>query len=472
MLHTDKFYINGSWVDPSSTETIDVKDPTNGKTIAKVPQGTSADVDAAVRAARAAFIGWSETPREVRADYLTRICDGLEARADELVEVVTSELGMPVEMTRGMQVELVVTESRAHVQSLSTFPFEEKIDNSLVVREPVGVVAAITPWNYPLVQIMRKVAPALATGCTIVVKPSEETPLNAYILAEVIDAAGLPDGVFNLLTGFGPVVGEALAEHPEVDMVSLTGSTIAGRRVSELASKTIKRVSLELGGKSPNIILDDADMNKAAEATLNWCYLNSGQTCTALTRMLVPAARLQEAEKAIIDATAKHKVGNPHDEGSTMGPLVSQKQRDRVLGYIQKGIDEGARVVLGGIEGQDTNSGGYYVNPTVFSDVKPGMAIEQEEIFGPVLTIVPYETEDEAVEIANGTIYGLAAAVWSADDDRARKMANRIRAGQIEINGGAFNAFAPFGGFKQSGHGRENGRYGFEEFLEVKSLQL
>lgn len=472
MVKTEKFYINGSWTAPQTTATIDVVNPTTGEVIANVPQGTVADADAAVTAARGAFTAWSETSPDERASFLARICDGLEARRDELVETVTAELGMPVGMTRDMQVDLAVAESRHHVETLADFPSGETIGNSEIVHEAVGVVVGITPWNYPLVQMMRKVAPALAAGCTIVVKPSEETPLNAFILAEVIDEVGLPVGVFNLVTGYGPEIGEALASHPEVDMISLTGSTAAGRRVSELAAKTIKRVSLELGGKSANVVLDDADMDLAAEATLGWCYLNSGQTCSALTRLVVPRSRLAEAEEAVIRVTAKHVVGDPTAEGTTMGPLVSAKQRDRVLSYIRKGIDEGARVVLGGIDGQDADRPGFFVNPTVFSDVKHGMTIEQEEIFGPVLTIIPYDSEEEAIEIANGTIYGLAAAVWAKDKDRARAVGRKLRAGQVEINGGEFNSFAPFGGFKQSGFGRENGRYGFEEFLEVKSLQL
>lgn len=472
MPKTDKFFIGGTWQKPIGTETIDVVNPFTEEVIATVPAGTQEDVDMAVKAAHGAFAAWSQTSAAVRADYLDAICDGLETRAEELVETIMSELGMPRTMVEEMQVGLAVTESRFHAEAARTFEWEETIGNSVVIREGVGVVAAITPWNYPLVQIMRKVAPALATGCTVVVKPSELTPLNALILAEVVESAGLPAGVVNVITGYGTVVGEALAAHPDVDMISLTGSTRAGHRVAELAAQSVKRLSLELGGKSPMVVLDDADMDKAVEGTLGWCYLNSGQTCSALTRMLVPRSRLAEAEEATLRASAAFVAGAPADDSVTVGPLVSDVQKRRVLDLIQRGVDEGARLILDGRQGESSDEKGFFVRPTVFSDVKPGMTIEQEEIFGPVLSIVAYDTEAEAIDIANGTIYGLAAAVWSSDPARARAVASKIRAGQIEINGGDFNPLAPFGGYKQSGHGRENGRFGFEEFLETKSLQL
>ncbi len=340
------------------------------------------------------------------------------------------------------------------------------------MREPVGVVGAITPWNYPLHQLCAKVAPALAAGCSIVAKPSEVTPLSAFVLAEVIDELGLPAGVFNLVTGFGPVVGEAIAAHDGVDMVSFTGSTRAGKLVSEAAAGNVKRVSLELGGKSANVILDDADLQRAVSHGVANCLLNSGQTCSAHTRMLVPRERLEEAEQVAAATAEKMAPGDPFDPSSRIGPLVSDAQRTRVREYIEVGEQEGARIVAGGADAPDGLDTGYFVKPTVFSDVKPDMRIAQEEIFGPVLSILPYDDEDEAAEIANGTIYGLDGGVWSADPDRAVAFAKRMRTGQVQINGATFNPLAPFGGYKQSGHGRELGRFGLEEFLETKSIQL
>ena len=340
------------------------------------------------------------------------------------------------------------------------------------MREPVGVVGAITPWNYPLHQIALKVAPALAAGCTVVLKPSEVAPFNAFILAEVVEAAGLPKGVFNLVTGFGPAAGEALVKHPQVDMISFTGSTRAGKRISEVAAQTVKRVALELGGKSASVILEDADLAAAVKGTVNGCYLNSGQTCTALTRMLVPAAQYEEAAKFAVEAAKAFTLGDPMSEATRLGPLSSRMQLDRVRDYIRKGVAEGAEVLTGGADKPEGLPGGYFVKPTVFGKVKNSMTIAQEEIFGPVLSIIAYKDEEEAVRIANDSPYGLAGAVWSRDEARAQKVARRIRAGQVDVNGGAFNMNAPFGGFKQSGHGREAGVYGLEEFLEYKSLQL
>ncbi len=468
---TDRMYIDGEWRAPSTSAVIDVINPATEEVIASVPAGGSLDAAAAVGAARAAFDSWSRRSPDERADYLDAILEGLRARSEELVQTIVAELGMPEPMVREMQVGLVLTESQYHADLARTFAWEEQEGNSIIVKEPVGVVAAITPWNYPLVQIMRKVAPALVAGCTVVVKPSEVTPLNALILAEVAHAAGLPAGVLNVVTGLGPEVGEALASHPDVDMISLTGSTRAGKRVSELAAQTVKRVALELGGKSPMVVLDDADLRKAVEDTLKWCYLNSGQTCSALTRLLVPRTRLAEAEELAAQVSEAYTVGAPDQDGVSIGPLVSQAQRERVLGFIQTGIDEGARLLVDG-RPDETGGAGYFVNPTIFSDVKPGMTIEQDEIFGPVLSIIAYDDEDDAIRIANGTMYGLAAAVSSSNPERARGVASRLRAGQVEINGGDFNPHAPFGGFKQSGRGRENGRFSFEEFLEIKSLQF
>lgn len=472
MINRDKLYIDGRWAAPAGGGFIDVHCPSTEEVIARVPEGAPADVDAAVSAARRAFDGWSGTPAPKRAEYLQKIHEGLKARATEIAETITREMGMPLKLSQRIQAGLPVANFGAYAKLLGEFPFEEQVGNSLVVREPVGVVAAITPWNYPLHQIAAKVAPALAAGCTVVLKPSEIAPLNAFILAEVIDAAGLPAGAFNLLTGYGPVVGEALVSHPEVDMVSFTGSTRAGKRVSELASKTVKRVALELGGKSAAVLLEDADFAAAVKGAVNNCYLNSGQTCTAHTRMLVPESRYEEAAKLAVEAAQKFRVGDPMAEGTMLGPLASAAQLQRVRDYIRKGIAEGAELLCGGAEPPAGVQKGYYVQPTIFGRVKPGSTIEQEEIFGPVLSIIPYKDDDDAVRIANDTPYGLAGGVWSGSDERAQRVARRMRTGQIDINGGPFNLQAPFGGYKQSGHGREFGRYGLEEFLEYKAMQF
>jgi acyl-CoA reductase-like NAD-dependent aldehyde dehydrogenase len=380
---------------------------------------------------------------------------------------------MPLKMSSRIQAGLPIANFANYAKIVREYVFEEKVGNSLVVREPAGVAVAITPWNYPLHQITLKVAPALAAGCTVVLKPSEVAPFNAFILAEVVEAVGLPKGVFNLVTGFGPTVGEALVKHPDVDVVSFTGSTRAGKRISELAAQSVKRVALELGGKSASVILEDADLAAAVKGTVNGCYLNSGQTCTALTRMLVPDSLYEEAKKIAAEVAKSFTVGDPLQESTKLGPLSSQAQLERVRGYIKKGQQEGAELVAGGAEAPEgVPAGGYYVRPTVFGKVKNSMTIAQEEIFGPVLSIIPYQDEEEAVRIANDSPYGLAGAVWSKDEARAQRVARRIRAGQVDVNGGAFNMNAPFGGFKQSGHGREAGRYGLEEFLEYKSLQL
>ena len=473
MPNRDKFYIGGQWVAPSGKETIDVHNAGTGEVMGRVPAGTEKDADAAAKAARGAFDSWKEMPVEKRAECLEKISAGLKARADEIARTIAQEVGMPVKMSARIQAGLPIANFANYAKLAREFQWEEKVGNSLVVREPVGVVLAITPWNYPLHQIALKVAPALAAGCTVVLKPSEVAPFNAFILAEVIEAAGLPKGVFNLLTGYGPAVGEALVKHPEVDMISFTGSTRAGKRISELAAQSVKRTSLELGGKSASVILDDADLAQAVKSTVNGCYLNSGQTCTALTRMLVPENLYPEAARLAAEVAKGFTVGDPLQETTKLGPLSSQAQLERVRSYIQKGLAEGAQLVAGGAEPPEgAPKGGYYVRPTVFGNVKNSMSIAQEEIFGPVLSIIPYKDEEEAVRIANDTVYGLAGAVWSKDDARAQRVARRIRAGQVDVNGGAFNMNAPFGGFKQSGHGREAGVYGLEEFLEYKALQL
>ena len=468
----DNLYIDGAWVPSAGTGNHEVTDSATEEVIATIPKGTAADVDAAVAAARAAFPAWSALPKEQRAEYLNKINAGLEARTDEIAETIAKEVGMPLMLSKLIQAGLPKANFAVAAQLLGSYEFEEQVGNSLVVREAIGVVGCITPWNYPLHQIALKVAPALAAGNTVVLKPSEVAPINAFILAEVIDAAGVPKGVFNLVSGPGPVVGEAIAAHPDVDMVSFTGSTRAGKRVAEVASQTVKKVALELGGKSANVILDDADFSKAVADGVGKCFLNSGQTCTALTRMLVPRDRLAEAEEIASKAAAGFTPGNPFDKATRLGPLISDAQRERVRGYIQKGIDEGATLVTGGVAAPDGLDTGYYVQPTVFSNVTADMTIAREEIFGPVLSIMPYDGEDDAVAIANDSIYGLAGGVWSGDPERAKRVARRIRAGQVEVNGGAFNVMAPFGGYKQSGLGREAGSFGLEEFLEVKSLQL
>jgi acyl-CoA reductase-like NAD-dependent aldehyde dehydrogenase len=468
----DKVFIGGEWVDSTGTEAIEVVNSTTEEVMGTIPAGTAEDADRAVRAARDAFEPWSRTSREERASYLAAIAAGLGERSEEIAATIAQELGMPLKLSQIIQAGLPTGQFAAMPKLMEEVAWEEEIGNSRVLREPVGVLGAITPWNYPLNQIAAKVAPALAAGCTVVLKPSEVVPLNAFILAEAIEAAGLPAGVFNLVTGTGPVVGEAIAGHPGVDMVSFTGSTRAGRRVSELASATVKPVAMELGGKSPNLILDDADLARAVPDGVAKCFLNSGQTCSALTRMLVSCEKLAEAEELAAKTAESFTPGDPFEESTRLGPLVSDVQRERVRGYIRKGEEEGAKLLTGGAAPPEGLDRGYFVRPTVFSEVTPEMTIAQEEIFGPVLAIQPYEDTDDAVRIANDTVYGLAGGVWSADQERAIAIARRIRTGQIEINGGAFNPLAPFGGYKQSGHGRENGRLAIEELLQVKSLQL
>jgi aldehyde dehydrogenase (NAD+) len=468
----NRLYIGGEWVEPAGSETIDVVDSTTEQIIGRVPEGTPDDVGQAVDAARAGFEAWREVPLEQRVDACTAISAALAERADEIAALIAAEVGMPLRQARSIQAALPAIGFGAMAQAAPEVAWEERIGNSLVVREPVGVVGCITPWNYPLHQICAKVAPALTAGCSVVVKPSEVTPLTSFVLAEIVDSLDLPAGVFNLVTGYGPVVGEAIAAHEDVDMVSFTGSTRAGRRVAEVAAQTVKKVALELGGKSANVILDDADLKTAIGYGVANCYLNSGQTCSAHTRMLVPRDQLAEAEEIAQAAAEKAKPGDPFEDGTRLGPLVSEAQRKRVRDYIDKGREEGAKLVAGGTEPPEGLDHGYFVRPTVFSEVGPDMTIAQEEIFGPVLSIMPYEDEDEAAEIANSTIYGLDGGVWSADPERAKAFARRMRTGQVQINGATFNPIAPFGGFKQSGHGREYGRFGIEEFLEVKSIQL
>jgi aldehyde dehydrogenase (NAD+) len=471
MIVRDSFYIDGAWVAPAGSETLDVIDSTSEEVFATIPAGTAADIDRAVQAAHRAFPSWAATPAKDRGALLQKITEGLQARAGELADVISHEVGMPRSLSEVIQVGLPTGEFADNAARAASYVWQEEIGNSLVVKEPVGVVGAITPWNFPLYQVVLKVAPALAAGCTVVLKPSEVAPINAFILADIIHEVGLPNGVFNLVTGLGPVVGEAIATHPLVDKVSFTGSTRAGKRVMELCAQSVKRVALEMGGKSANIILEDADLAAAVPAGVFGCYMNSGQTCSALTRMIVPRSKLAEVEQLAAAAAAGFAPGDPFAATTGLGPLVSAVQRDKVRAYINKGIEEGATLVTGGAEAPEGLDTGFFVQPTVFSNVSNKMTIAQEEIFGPVLSIIPFDTEEEAIEIANDTEYGLAGSVWAGTQEHAIEVAQKMRTGQVDVNGGAFNPAAPFGGYKSSGIGRERGAFGFEEFLEVKSIQ-
>lgn len=471
MIDRTAMYIDCTWTS-GSTDTIPVENPATEEVIGAVADGTAADADRAVCAARNAFPGWAATSRAERARLLSRLSEGLEKRATEIAEAIATDVGTPMRIASRIQAALPLTDIRSYIDLLGEQAHEETIGNSLIVREPAGVVAAITPWNYPLHQIACKIAPALAAGCTVVVKPSEVAPMAVYLLFDAIHEAGFPPGVVNLISGYGPVIGEALVTHPEVDVVSFTGSVRGGARVAELASRSIKRVTLELGGKSANVILDDADIATAVKVGVSNAFLNAGQTCTAWTRMLVPADRHEEAVELAKAAAEGFSPGDPLDPETKLGPLVSRNQRDQVLDFIKKGIDGGARLVTGGLAAPDGLGRGYFVRPTVFADVDPDSVIAQEEIFGPVLSIIPYKDETEALAIANNSSFGLHGAVWSADRVRALAFARQVRTGQIDINGGAFNPLAPFGGYKKSGVGRELGRLGLDEFLETKSIQL
>ncbi|MGW3419809.1 aldehyde dehydrogenase family protein [Streptomyces phaeochromogenes] len=458
----DGMYIDGEWRPAAGTDTIAVVNPADEQVIAHVPAGTADDVDAAVRAARGALPAWAATPPAERAARIAALRDVLVARKDEIAETVTAELGSPLKLSQAVHVGAPIAVAGSYAELAASYAFEEKVGNSTVHLEPVGVVGAITPWNYPLHQIVAKVAPALAAGCTVVLKPAEDTPLTAQLFAEAVHEAGLPAGVFNLVTGLGPVAGQALAGHEGVDLVSFTGSTAVGRRIGATAGAAVKRVALELGGKSANVILPSADLAKAVNVGVANVMSNSGQTCSAWTRMLVHDSQYDEAVALAVEAAAKY--------GERIGPVVNAKQWQRVRSYIEKGVAEGARLVVGGPEAPRDQ--GYFISPTVFADVTSEMTIAQEEIFGPVLSILRYEDEADALRIANGTVYGLAGAVWAGEVTEAVAFARQLDTGQVDINGGRFNPLAPFGGYKQSGVGRELGSHGLSEYLQTKSLQF
>jgi aldehyde dehydrogenase (NAD+) len=469
-MHTyDSFYIDGRWQTPAHDERIAVYSASTEEQIGSIPVGTPTDVHRAVAAARRAFDTWSTTTPAERAVWLTRLADGLDRRKQDFVTLISQEVGTPITPAMGLQVQAPVLVTRKFSELAAAWPFEKRIGHSVIVREPVGVAGAITPWNFPLQQIMAKVAAALAAGCTMVLKPSELAPLNACLLAEVCLEIGLPAGVLNIVHGNGPGVGEDLASHPGIDIVSFTGSVRAGKRVASLAAETIKKVTLELGGKSACVILDDAPFDKAVATGVKNAMLNSGQTCSAWTRMIVPRARVNDVVDIARQTLGTLPLGDPLDPKTRLGPLISATQRQRVEGYIAKGRDEGARVAIGGTRPADFPRG-HYVDPTVFVDVQPGMTIAQEEIFGPVLAVLPYDSEPEAIAIANDSIYGLAGAVWSADIDHAMQIARRMRTGQVDINGARWNPLAPFGGYKMSGIGREYGEFGLEEYLQIKAV--
>ncbi|WP_405096048.1 aldehyde dehydrogenase family protein [Micromonospora sp. NBC_01412] len=469
LARTD-FYLDGRWAAASGSGTLPVHNPATEEVIATVPAGTADDVDRAVDAARAAFAGWAAAAPADRAACLGRLHDALTARADDIARTIACELGTPLKVATRMQAGLPLTVLGGYVELAARGPAEQTVGHSLVVREPVGVVGAITPWNYPLHQVVAKLAPALAAGCPVVLKPSELTPLVAYLLFDAIDEAGFPPGVVNLVTGTGPVTGEALAAHPGVDMVSFTGSTATGRRISHLAADRIARVALELGGKSANVILDDADLAAAVKVGVGNAFLNSGQTCTAWTRMLVHRTRYEEALTLAAQAAAGYRLGDPFDPATRLGPLVSAAQRQRVRDHIDRGLADGGRLVAGGPDAPVPDRG-FFVAPTVIGDVDPDSALAQEEVFGPVLAVIPVDDDAHAVEVANNSRYGLAGAVWSGDEQRALRVARALRTGAVDINGAPFNPLAPFGGYKQSGLGRELGGYGLDEFLQTKAIQ-
>jgi|TARA_B100001540_G_scaffold242835_1_gene217730 aldehyde dehydrogenase (NAD+) len=468
----EKLYIDGKWVIPNSTASIEITNPTNEQVIGKVPAGDTSDVDLAVSAAKKAFPIWSKSSIEERIEILNKLSNEIKERTEELAQTITAEVGTPIGYSRMAMVGTPRVVTRSYAKILENFEWQEEVRNSLIVKEPVGVCAFITPWNFPLHQIIGKVAPALAAGCTMILKPSKEAPLNAFLLAEIMDEIGLPKGVFNLISGHGSEIGEYMSEHSDIDMVSFTGSTNAGIRVSQAAAHTVKRVTLELGGKSANVALKDADPTLVAKMAISGCYQNSGQTCSALTRLIIPSEMKEEVCEILVNRIERYTAGDPLDENTKCGPMVSLKQQESVTNYIQTGINEGATLISGGLGMPENLDAGFFIKPTVFADVSPEMTIWKEEIFGPVLVVATYESEEEALSLANDSIYGLSGAVWSANQEKAIEFAKGMRTGQVSVNGGHFNVSAPFGGYKMSGNGRELGLQGLEEFLEVKSIQL
>lgn len=465
-MQIKKLFINGKWADPIGTQFIEVENPETHEIIARVPRSSPADVDCAVAAAKAAFASWQYTPVDIRVALMENVLAGMRENRKRIMETISAELGCPIRIAAEIHTDPFLLETENYIRIARQYAYEQRRNTAVVRMEPVGVVAGLTPWNFPLEQVEKKVVPGLLAGCCVVLKPSQYTPLTAYLLAEFIERAGYPAGVFNLVTGCGPEVGNALALHPDVDMISFTGSTEAGREVARLALVNIKRLALELGGKSAAILLDGGDWDFGIRAVLDTIALNAGQTCNALTRLLVPRGRLEEAHAIILKRIAQYKFGPNADPQTDLGPLASRKQFERVKRYIRVGMEEGATMLCGGLPAQDTD---YYVEPTVFTHVKPSMRIAQEEIFGPVLVVLPYDGVDDAVAIANDSIYGLAGAVFGPPE-QAAAIARRMRTGTVYVNEGSWDVDAPFGGYKQSGMGREGAVEGFEEFLEVKTI--
>ena len=472
MQTRDRLYIDGKWVQPIGTGSIGVINPATEEIIGKIPVGSKKDIDNAASAARIAFDSWSKSSIKTRIDILNALSNALKERGEEIAQTITAEVGTPIGYSRVAMVGTPRVVSRSYAKILENFNWEEKVRNSIICKEPIGVCAFITPWNFPLHQIIGKVAPAIAAGCTMILKPSKEAPLSAFILADILHEIGLPPGVFNLVSGHGSEIGNYMSSHPEVDMVSFTGSTGAGVSVSEAAATTVKRVTLELGGKSANVALEDADPTLVAKKAIGACHQNSGQTCSALTRLIIPESMSDEVYEIIAEKNNSYTVGDPLEESTRCGPMVSLRQQKSVSKYIESGINEGATLISGGLGMPEGISKGYYVKPTIFANVSPDMKIWKEEIFGPVLVITTYKSEEEALKLANDSIYGLSGGVWSKDEKRAIKFAKDMRTGQVSVNGGAFNVSAPFGGYKLSGNGRELGSHGLNEFLEIKSIQL
>ncbi|MER5913961.1 aldehyde dehydrogenase family protein [Streptomyces sp. NPDC001982] len=469
MIERDQIFINGKWAASSGDGVISVTSPVTEETVATIPAGSVEDVDLAVRAAADAFPAWSQTSVDERVEVLHKLARLTEARSEEITRAIVSEIGQPAKIAQESQGVAAVEDLRSIAESLPGITWEEQVGHTVVAREAAGVVGAITPWNGPMRMVCMKAGAAIAAGCTVVLKGTEVAPLSSFIFAEIVAEAGLPDGVFNLVSGTGPDVGEALVTHPLVDMVSLTGSVRAGRRVMELASQSVKKVALELGGKSANVILEDADLEQAVNVGIEDAFRNSGQVCGGLSRMLVPRSRLAEAEELAVRKAESYVLGDPYNPATTLGPVANATQQQRVRDYIRSGLEEGVRLLTGGPEAPEGLERGYFVRPTVFSGDNTSR-IAREEIFGPVVVIIPFDSEEEAFDIANDTQYGLAGAIWAGDPDRARALARKLRAGRIRINGSPVNQRAPHGGFKLSGIGREFGRYGIEEFLEYKAI--